>query len=354
MRLRVEQFDEHMEQARHKGLKPLYVISGDIPLLVQEAADKVRRLARATGCSERIVLEVERGFDWQGLLQEASGLSLFAEQRLIELRWPSAKPGDAGSKVLQAYIEQQLANCAAGDVLLIMAGKIEKQSQQSKWFKALDKIGVIVQFWPLEGGQLLAWIDRRMQMRGLQADREAVKLLAERSEGNLLACAQEIDKLQLLLGGAASGQVRIDAAAVMSAVVDSARYDVFGLVDSALLGDSVRVTRVLTGLRAEGIEPAVILWALARELRLLLDIATGVATGAPLASQLSRLRVWDKRKPLVSAAIQRLQQPVLRAMLARAARLDRVIKGRATGNVWDELLQLTLMLAGVRPLRMVS
>ena len=352
MRLQAEQLDGHLNQAKSKGLAPLYMISGDVPLLIQEAADSVRRQARAAGCTERVVLEVERGFDWHSLLQESSGLSLFAEQRLIELRLPTGKPGDAGSKAFQAYVDQ--AQAVGGDVLLIIAGKIEKQSQITKWFKALDKIGVIVQLWPVEGRQLLAWVERRLRSRGLQGDHEAVKLLAERSEGNLLACAQEIDKLQLLCSDEAGSGVHVDAAAVMSAVVDSARYDVFGLVDSALLGDIARVSRIVSGLRGEGTEPTVILWALARELRLLIDIAMAMAAGDSLSSQLTRLRIWDKRKPMVSGAIQRLRQPALRAMLARAARLDRVIKGKATGNVWDELLQLALMMAGVRPLKMVS
>jgi DNA polymerase-3 subunit delta len=356
MRLRADQLDEHLDQARSKGLAPVYLISGDVPLLIQEAADDVRRQARAAGCFERIVLEAERGFDWQQLLQESSGLSLFAEQRLIEIRLPSAKPGDAGSKALQAYVDQlpASANGSVGDVLLIITGKIEKQSQSSKWFKALDRVGVIVQYWPLEGRELSGWIDRRLQMRGLQGESEAVRLLADRSEGNLLACAQEVDKLQLLYGEAGGIKVSIDAAAVMNAVVDSARYDVFVLVDSALAGDVERVSRIVAGLHAEGTEPIVILWALARELRMLLDIVVATAAGAPLAAQLTRLRVWDKRKSIVSTAMQRLRQPALRAMLVRAARLDRLIKGRATGNVWDELLQLALMLAGVRPLKMVS
>jgi len=354
MRLRAEQLEGHLEQAKKKGLASLYLISGDVPLLVQEAADSVRQQARAAGCVERIVLEAERGFDWQTLLQESSGMSLFAEQRLIELRLPSAKPGDAGSKALQAYVEQVSVAASGGDVLLLVAGKIEKQSQKSKWFKALDKVGIIVQFWPLEGQQLLGWVDQRLRSRGLQGDREVVKLLAERGEGNLLACAQEVDKLQLLYTDGAGSVVQIDVAAVMNAVVDSARYDVFGLVDSALLGDVSRVNRIVAGLRAEGTEPVVILWALTRELRLLIDITMAMAVGGSLSAQLARLRVWDKRKPMVSAGVQRLSQPALRAMLARSARLDRVIKGKATGNVWDELLQLALMMAGVRPLKMVS
>ena len=357
MRLRGEQLPMHLRQARDNGPAPVYLLSGDVPLLVQEAADSVRWLARECGCHERIVLEVDRGFDWQYLMQEAGGLSLFAERRVIELRLPDAKPGDKGSKVLQAYVEQVRSAAqggSEGDILLIIAGKLEKQSLNSKWFKALDSEGVIVQFWPLGWQQLEGWIEQRLNSRGLRGDREAVKLLAERSEGNLLACAQEIDKLQLLHGGLSGTVTMIDTSSVMQAVVDSARYDVFTLVDGALAGDFARVARIVEGLRAEGTEPTVVLWALARELRVLLSITTAMSGGSPLASQLARLRVWDSRKNLVGKAAQRLKPAVLQAMLVRASRLDRVIKGKATGNVWDELLQLSLMLAGMRPMKMVS
>ena len=357
MRLRGGQLPVHLQQARDKGLAPVYLLSGDVPLLVQEAADCVRRLARERGYHERIVLEADRGFDWQLLLQESSGLSLFAEQRVIELRLPDARPGEKGSKALQAYVEQARAagqDGSRGDILLIIAGKLEKPSQNSKWFKALDREGVIIQFWPLAGRQLEGWIEQRLRSRGLRGDQEVVKLLAERSEGNLLACAQEIDKLQLSHGGPADAVTSIDAAAVMHAVVDSARYDVFSLVDGALAGDIVRVSRIIEGLRGEGTEPTVILWALARELRPLLAITTAMACGSSLASELARLRVWDRRKALVGQAAQRLKPAALQAMLVRASRLDRVIKGKVTGNVWDELLQLSLMLAGVRPMKMVS
>jgi DNA polymerase-3 subunit delta len=344
MKVRAEQFAAHIDS---QALSPVYVLSGDEPLLVQEAADHVRRLARESGCAERIILEAERGFDWQALLQSSNSLSLFAQQRLLELRLPGAKPGDAGSKALQAYVQQLQDSPSGGDVLLLMTGKIDKSAQQSKWFRALDSVAVIVQFWPLRGRALLDWIQRRLLEQGLRADRDALRLLADRSEGNLLACAQDIDKLALLHDGET-----LDAAAVMEAVINSARYDVFVLVDAALAGDRTRVARIMAGLHGEGTEATVVLWALARELRVLQDLVAAGRQG--LTAELQRRRVWNSRKPLYETAVTRLSRSAVRAMLLRAARLDRVIKGVEVGNVWDELLQLTLMLAGVRPLKMVS
>jgi len=344
MKVRAEQFEAQVGNA---PLSPVYLISGDEPLLVQEAADQVRQLARHGGCSERIVLEVERGFDWQALFQSSDSLSLFAEQRLIELRMPGGKPGDGGSKVLQAYVQRLQGESCAADVLLIISGKIDSAAQQSKWFKALDSIGVTVQFWPLRGRALLDWIQRRLRSRGLRADQDALRLLADRSEGNLLACAQDIDKLSLLHDGDL-----LDAATVMDAVVSSSRYDVFVLVDAALAGDAARVVRIMAGLHGEGTEATVVLWALARELRVLQSLVS--LGGREVAAELQRRRVWSSRRPLYESAVTRLSTAAVRAMLLRAARLDRVIKGAEVGNVWDELLQLALMTAGIRPLKMVS
>jgi len=349
MIVRADQFDASLIKAKRDGLAPVYCISGDVPLLVQEAADQVRAIARQAGCHERVVLEADRSFDWQGLSQSSNSMSLFAEQRLIELRLPSGKPGDAGSKALQAYCQGVVSGQSDGDVLLLVTGKIEKASFKTKWFKALEKVGVIVQFWPLRGQQLQDWIERRLLSQGLRADPKAVHILATSSEGNLLACAQDIDKLRLLCDGD-----YLDTDAVTDAVVTSARYDVFLLVDAALLGNAARSSQILAGLRAEGTDATVVLWALAREIRALLSLVMVVQNGQPLSAELSRLRVWDNRKYMVESAVRRLSMPAVRAMLARAARLDRVIKGRETGNVWDELLQLSLMMAGVRPLKMVS
>jgi len=335
MRLRAEDLRTHLG----KNLLPIYLVTGDEPLQVNEAVDAIRAAARAQGFSEREVLDVESGFDWSSLAAASDSLSLFAERKLIELRLPSAKPGDAGSKALAAYAAQPPQD----NLLLIRCGKLEKQQQSSKWFKALDSAGAILQVWPVEPRQLPRWISQRLQAHGLKPSPEAAQLLAERVEGNMLAAAQEVEKLALLYG-----EGELDAEAVRAAVADSARYDVFELADAALGGDALRCARVLEGLRGEGEQPVLILWALVREIRTLALIAAEQARGVPLESLLQQYRVWDKRKPLYQSALQRHNLRRWRVLLRRAARLDRVAKGAEPGNPWDELLQLGLLIAGVR------
>jgi DNA polymerase-3 subunit delta len=319
-------------------LAPVYFISGDEPLRVMEAADAVRTRARAAGFDERELLTVSAGFDWNSLAAAAGNLSLFAARRVIDLRLPGGKPGDAGAKALRAYAEAPPEDT----LLLITAGKLEASARKSRWVEALDKAGVVVFVWPLDGRQLPAWVRARMQQRGLEATPEAAALLAERVEGNLLACVQEIEKLYLLQGAG-----RIDVRDIASAVADSARFDVYDLVDTALAGDGVRSVRILNGLQGEGVVPAVVLWALVRDLRQLAAMAQLLAGGQALGSVLSRFRVWQSRTTVFSRALQRLPGVACNRLLRHCALIDRVIKGQAAGNAWDELLQLTLCLAGV-------
>ena len=338
MKLRPEQLAAHL----NKTLAPVYFVCGDEPLLVAEACDAIRARARAAGCAERLVFNVESGFDWGALLQARDTLSLFAEQRLVELRLPTSKPGDAGSKTLIEYV----ARPPEGDVLLIAGGKLEKESQRSKWFTALEKSGVVVQVWPVDAVALPGWIAARMRAKGLRPSGEAAALLAERVEGNLLACAQEIEKLLLL-----HGEGPVDAEAVAAAVVSSARYSVYDLVDRALAGEAAQCARVVRGLRGEGEEPVLILWALAREIRALTRMRAALAQGQPPEKVFADNRVWDKRKPLVKAALKRHRLVAWQALLQEAGVADRVIKGAAAGEVWDVLLQLTLRLAGVNAVK---
>jgi len=200
-----------------QGLAPIYLISGDVPLLIQECCDAIRSSARKIGCEERIILHVEKGFDWSELTQHSQALSLFSSRRLIECHLPTGKPGDAGSKALQSYANE----AGPDDILLIIAGKLDARAKTTKWFKAIDKVGVIVQVWPPEGGQFNQWIKTRMQSMGLQPSPGAVNLLAERSEGNMLACHQEIEKLALLYNNSP-----IDEETMLDAITDSARYSV--------------------------------------------------------------------------------------------------------------------------------
>ena len=337
MRQRPEQLAAHLQQS----LAPIYLVCGDEPLQVTEAADAIRAAAREAGHDERQVFHVESGFDWDQLAAAADNLSLFAERRLIELRMPTGKPGDAGSKALTAYA----ANAPEDTVLLITAGRLDKRQQQSKWFKALESAGAVVQVWPVDAKALPGWIAERMRGRGLQPNQEAARLLAEKVEGNLLAAAQEVEKLALLYG-----EAEVDEAAVAAAVSDSSRYDVFELVDTALSGDAARVVRVVDGLRGEGTEPTLVLWALGREVRALAAMAAEVAGGAPPDAVMGKHQVWSRRKGPVGAALKRAGPNRWRGLLQRAARTDRIIKGAEWGNAWEELLQLALLMAGARPL----
>jgi DNA polymerase-3 subunit delta len=333
MRLRPDQLEDHLTHT----LLPLYLVSGDEPFQLGQARDAIRQRAREAGFTDRKVMQVERGFDWQALAASADTLSLFADKQLIELRLPSAKPGDAGSKALLAYC----ANLPTDTILLVIAGKLDKSQQQSKWFKALDQAGAVLQVWPVDAEKLPHWITQRMHLRNMQPTPEAVAMLTERVEGNLLAADQELEKLRLLSGGGA-----IDAEAVAAAVSDSARYDVFTLVDTALSGEVARTTRILFGLRAEGVEPVLVLWALTRELRSLSGMSRSLSQGQSVGQVIAQYRVWDKRKPPLQAALRRYPLKRWQGLLWQAGEVERVIKGQTAGKPWDELLQLSLKIAG--------
>jgi DNA polymerase-3 subunit delta len=333
VRLRPEQIQTQLG----KDLAPVYLVSGEEPFQLEQVSTAIRCKALELGHTDREIMHVERGFDWQQLTTLADALSLFADKRLMELRMPSGKPGDAGSKALQRYCD----NPPPDTVLLIVAGKLEKAQQNTKWFKALEQTGVVVQVWPVEADKLPTWIKQRMQLRDMQPNPEALAMLAERVEGNLLAADQELEKLRLLTGGGI-----IDVEQVAAAVADSARFDVFSLVDTALLGDAARAVRILYGLQGEGVEPVLVLWALGREIRSLTGMSGALQQGQAMGQVLAQYRVWDKRKRPVQAALQRYPLKRWQGLLWQVGEIERVIKGQATGKPWDELLQLTLKVAG--------
>jgi len=329
---------QDLPQLLAQKLHPIYIVSGDEPLQVGEASDAIRAAARKQQYTERHVLHVDKGFDWSEFLAVSNSLSLFAERQIIELRMPGGKPGDKGARALIDYAE----NPAADTLVLLVCGKVDKATQRSNWFSKLEKKGVFIQLWPIELRQLPNWIQQRSRSKGMTLTRSAVQLIVDRVEGNMLAAAQEIDKLSLLYGAS-----EIDEQAVLEAVSDSARYDVYGLVDTALAGDIKRVARTLDGLRAEGVEPVLIIWALAREIRSLLPMVTAVDRGVRPEQAVAQAAVWPKRKPLVTASLKRHNVQSLQELLQHASKIDRIIKGLMAGNVWDELLQLTSGIAGV-------
>ncbi len=335
MQLRPEQLGNQLE----KQLLPVYLVSGDETLLIQECCDLIRARARQAGCSERQLVHIgNKKSDWDALLHGASEMSLFAERKLIELRIPSGKPGADGSKALAAYLDM----ASGDDVLLVVAGKIDKQSQNSKWYKALDKAGATVQVWPIKSSELPRWMQQRLHAAGLQIDTDALQLLCERVEGNLLAAVQEIEKLKLL---ATDNHISVDT--VTAAVADNARYNVFGLADSALSGDASASLRMLHGLRGEGTEPTVALWALAREIRTLYDARTDCDKGSSPQQALGARRVWKSRMAVMQSALSRHSSDSLADLIQQAALTDGSIKGYADGNPWDRLERLVTSLCRV-------
>ncbi|WP_439134365.1 DNA polymerase III subunit delta [Pseudomaricurvus sp.] len=328
---------DQLNGALRKQLAPVYLISGDEPLLVQESCDLIRQAARKAGFTERELHHAEASFDWDELLTSANSLSLFADRKILELRIDNGKPGDKGGKALTRYCE----NPPEDTLLLIVMPKLDGSSQRSKWFKAVDKVATFVQIWPIAPPQLPRWIDQRIQLAGMTASHDAIEMLAARIEGNLLAAAQEIEKLKLL---AVDGQVTAEM--IAGSVADSARYDVFNLIDKALHGDARSAVRTLQGLKGEGTDATVILWALAREIRTLSQIAHAMQQGQPLDRAAKSAGVWDKRKALVANALRRLKLTQLQMLLRKANGIDKAIKGLRRADAWDELMDLTLNLSG--------
>jgi DNA polymerase-3 subunit delta len=329
----LEQFNTQLRQGR---LAPAYLLSGDEDLLVGEAADALRAAARKAGYSEREVHFPERAADWGNILGGAGSMSLFGDRKILELRF-SGKAGKEGGAALQRLIEM------AGDdsLLLVITPRLDPTTQTTAWVKALESRGVWEPIWEIGPRQLESWLAERALAFGLELTGDARALLASRVEGNLLAAQQELAKLQLLVPAG-----RIDAAAVQAAVASSARYDVFALGEAVVQGEANRALRILAGLRGEGVEPTLVLWSVTRELRNMWSLRRGEDPAR---------RPGPRMPPSQQAALERARPRANKLPFARlgsrALRVDRMIKGRLSGNPWDELALLCAEFCGVRPLR---
>jgi len=330
MNVRPDQLENNLK----KKICPVYLISGDEPLQQMECADRIRACAREQGYTEREIIDVDAKFEWQNFTEQAASLSLFASQRVLDVRIPSAKPGRQGSAALKQYLD----NVPDDIVLLITSGKLDSGSKNSAWFKAIDNNGIVVQCWPIGPDQLPAWVEQRFRLRDMEAEREVVDYVCEHVEGNLLAAAQEIDKLRLIVG---AGKINFDD--VRDAITENSRFSVFELVDCALRGNRKRVIKVLDSLRAEGVEPIMVTWALAKDIRLLASVA---ANSASAEHTLSRSGVWKNRMPLFTASLSRHTEKSFQSLLKRCASVDGMSKGFKPGNVWDELRIVCYRLAG--------
>ena len=331
-------------QLQNGQLPKTILLNGNEPLLIEEALDVIRQQLKAADILERIPFTAESGFDWSSLSDAGQSMSLFAEKRCIELRVPTGRPGDKGSKALVEYCQQPDAE----DLLVVISSYLDKKQRQSKWVKALDEAGWVVDCYEIDAAKFPGWIKQRLQSRALRVENGVVDLLVHYLEGNLLAAAQEIDKLQVL---AKDGAVNLEL--VKSTLADQARFNVYMLLDSCLAGDVNKSLRMLASLKNEDVEPVIIVWALAREIRTMTSVASALRRGENKAQLFRSNRIWSKREAAVNAALQRNNTECWYTMLQQVAKLDQVVKGQRYsehGGVWQEIENLCLAICSAQPI----
>lgn len=349
MQIKADQLAAHLQQAGGKGLKPIYTIWGDEPLLAQEAGDALRATARSLGYSERQVHTVAGAhFNWSALLGASQEMSLFADKQLIEIRIPSGKPGKEGSVALQQYCETACKTLSDDVLTVLQLPKLDRQQQQSAWFTALDQAGVMVRVDPVERKALPAWIAQRLAQQGQRVSggpdgEQALAFFADRVEGNLLAAHQEVMKLGLLYPAGELTTAQIEAA-----VLNVARYDVFKLGEAVLAGHAGRALRMLQGLQAEGEAAVLVHWTVSEDIRALKRVKDATTNGQPLPLALREARVWGNKERLFERLVPLLRQDGLQELLQAAHVCDGIVKGLRHPHwplePWAALKRLVLML----------
>ena len=328
-------------------LLPIYMVSGDEPLIQQECCDMIRNAAKQAGYEERQVYHVDAKFDWDSLIAEAQSMSLFANKKIIELRMPSGKPGVAGSNALQEWCTM----LPEDNLLLISSGKLEGSAKNSKWAKAIGPLGGMIQVWPINSRDLPRWVAQRLQQANIHVDSEALAILVAHVEGNLLAAHQEITKLQL--DSAAADQSNettitetIDAESMRRRISDHARFDVFQMIDTALQGQLHDSLRMLRGLKMEGLKEMNIAAPLFNEIDRLSHFANLMQQGHLNDGNMMKRGVWKSRQPAVRKALQRLNVESIQQLLVQCKNIDNGIKGLQKIDIWLEFEDLICQLAG--------
>ena len=319
-----------------RGLAPIYFVCGDEPLIAGETIDTIRAAARRQGYDERESHTADARFDWAALRAGLNNMSLFASRKIVEIRLSTGKPGREGG----AAIVELIADPPPDTLFIISSPQLDKSAGSSKWAQTLERDAVWVGIRGLPPAHLPAWIGQRMKAAGLTCDDDALEILADRIEGNLLAAQQEISKLVLL----ADGQ-RITADSIRQSVADGARFDVYQLADAAISQDVARAVRILYGLRSEGVAPALTLWALVREANALISVWTRVDQGVPASRAMNEARIWRARQPMLARALKNHNEASVRRLASSAGAADRIVKGARLGQPWNALLELVLLIA---------
>lgn len=325
--------------AANQALKPAYLIAGAEFLLVMEAADAIRAAARAAGVDGRDVFDAsEKDFDWQYVENAVGAMGLFSSTRLVEVTLPTGKPGKDGAAMIEAYC----ANPPPGTTLLILAGEWSKK-HAGKWSDAISRVGILSVAWPVKPHEFPDWIAKRMRARKVQASQGAIEQLALRTEGNLLAAAQEIDKLALLANGEMIDETRME-----EYVADAARFDVFRLLDATLNGDASMASRMIAGLQAEGDSVHALLGMVVMEVQRLTTLAITQSRGGNMAKEFQMHRIWDSKQAQYKRALARYPAAKWQGILSEIGRLDRASKGRAGDDPWILLERILLAVAEPR------
>ncbi len=329
MRIHPTQLSQHLQ----KQLLPLYTVYGEESLLTIEAADMIRSKAHQTGYVEREIFTIDNQFSRSDLRLSSNSLSLFGERRVMDLRIPSGKPGKEGGMAIEEYCR----SLPSDTVTLVTLPKIDKQGQATKWFKALENIGPMISVSLVERNQLPDWIGRRLSIQDQRTDSSTLQFFSEKVEGNLLAADQEIKKLSLLYPPG-----MLSFTQVKDTVLEVARYDVLKLSDAMATGDITRYILVLKGLQGEGTTAPFILTILAAQIRSLIILRKGLDSDRPLTQLMNEAKIWGNRQKVMESAARRIGLKLLVHALLHTAKIDKIIKGVATGDTWVEFLQLGL------------
>jgi DNA polymerase-3 subunit delta len=328
---------EQLQNSLSNQLSSTYFAFGAEILLVEQSLSMIKGIARENGFNERFRFDIDGNFSWDSIISLISSPSLFAEKRIIECRLTTGKIGVKGSKALTEILET-----LPDDILLIISsGKLEMAQQKSKWFKTLDKKGIIIQHWEVQSNQLVGWITRNMSQLGLDSNIEVANAIAYCTEGNLLASMQEIQKLKI-----AYPDGKINLREYLNQIDQQSQYSVFGMIDSALQGDTDKVNKVFNSLVDDSTPPVILVSSLYREIKNLVNMSIELKTNQTIESILNNHRVWQKRKPLISNALKKHSYQKLQKLLLRLGRIDRSLKGMDNLDVYDELQNVVIALSG--------
>ena len=328
---------EQLQNSLSNQLASTYFAFGAEILLVEQSLSMIKGIARENGFNERFRFDIDGNFSWDSIISLISSPSLFAEKRIIECRFTTGKIGVKGSKALTEILET-----LPDDILLIISsGKLEIAQQKSKWFKTLDKKGIIIQHWEVQSNQLVGWITRNMSQLGLDSNIEVANAIAYCTEGNLLASMQEIQKLKI-----AYPDGKINLREYLNQIDQQSQYSVFGMIDSALQGDTDKVNKVFNSLVDDSTPPVILVSSLYREIKNLVNMSIELKTNQTIESILNNHRVWQKRKPLITNALKKHSYQKLQKLLLRLGRIDRSLKGMDNLDVYDELQNVVIALSG--------